>query len=112
MSDLGALRERLVLKQKTATTDTQGGRSLAWSTVATVWGSMRPLAPREQLQAETIGAHLTYEAEIRYRADVTPLWRLQWRPYAATAARTFEIAGVVPKAGRPERLLLTCAEVQ
>ena len=107
------MRDRLTIQTRTSTTDTHGGRSVAWSTLVTVWGRMRPLTAwsTERADAQKVGSQMTYEAEIRYRADVTPRMRLTWSPYTASTTKTFEIASVVPKAGRPDRLLLTCAEV-
>lgn len=114
--DLGVLRERLTIRQPNTTTNDQGETVLdattPWTTLATVWGRMRPLSVREQLDAEQIGSHMVYEAEIRYRADVTPKMQIQWTPYQGAAVKTLEILGVLPKAGRPDRSLVTCAEVR
>lgn len=113
-TDLGVLRERIVIQQPNTTTDDQGATVLdattPWATLATVWAAVRRLSVREQLQAEAIGSHLAYEVEIRYRGDVTPTMRVSWTPYDGIA-KTLEIAGVLPKRGFPDRLLLACAEV-
>ena len=107
----GELRERLTIQQNTPSTTSQGGRSASWGTLATVWGAVRPVAGDEVLQAASIGSQMPFEMEIRYRADVTAKMRVQWTPYSASAARTFEIHGVRQNPGRPERLILQVGEV-
>lgn len=110
-TDLGVLRERIVIQQPVTSTDDQGATvTTSWSTLATVWAAVRRISMREQLQAEAIGSHLAYEVEIRYRGDVTPKMRVAWTPYDGSA-KTLEIAGVLPKRGFPDRVLLNCAEV-
>lgn len=109
-ADTGELRERVTIQTRTATTDTQGGRSVAWSTLATVWAKVTPAMPAEQIAAQTIGSFGAYIVEMQYRTDVTALMRLSWTPYLGSAT-TLEIHGVAQNAGRPDRLLLTCGVV-
>jgi SPP1 family predicted phage head-tail adaptor len=105
----GALRDRVTIQQPTTVTDTQGGRSVTWSTLAIVWANIRPVRTVERLQAAAIGAHFDYAVTIWHRDGVTPKMRLSWRPYKATTAKTLEIHGVTPI--EREGLLLDCAEV-
>lgn len=104
----GELTERVAILKDTKSSDTQGGRSAAESTLATVWASVRPLSAREQMQAQAIGSNVSYEVKIRLRDDVTPQMRLTWTPYLGSA-KTLQVMGV----RYPERdhLLLDCAEV-
>jgi SPP1 family predicted phage head-tail adaptor len=88
------------------TSDASGGQGTAFSTLATVWGALRPVSAAEQLRAKAIGATHTYEGRIYYRADVTPKMRVSWMPYLYTTAKTFEIHGVRPDPDAPRRLLL------
>ena len=108
---LGRLFERITIEQSTPSTNTQGGQTLTWSTLAQVWAAVRPLrgAAREQLQAQKVGAIIAHEVEILYRADVTPKMRIAWTPYGGSA-KTLEVHGVYPKDGRRNRLLLECSE--
>ncbi len=111
--DCGRLDARVVVQQKTTTADSQGGRSVTWGTLATVWADVQSLSGAEQLQAGAVGSHVAYMVEIQDRTDVTPSMRVQWTPYGASAARTLEIGGVRQKPGAESyRLLLDCREVR
>ena len=107
---IGALRDRVAILQDTKSADTQGGRSASPSTLATVWANVRALNAGERLQAQAIGSNVAYEVEVQYRTDITPQMRLSWTPYLGSA-KTLQIVGHRMKPGRPERLLLDCAEV-
>lgn len=109
---LGALRERVTLQQATTATDTQGGRTQTWSTLATVWANVSawPTQPDETIRAGAVNSTLHYRVEMQYRADVAPAMRVSWTPYQSTTARTLEIMGVAPKDGFRVRLLLDCVE--
>lgn len=110
---VGQLRDYITIQQKTTTTDTQLGRSVSWSALASdVAAAVRPWprAGGETIRAQAITAQMDYEIEIRYRADVTPTMRVLWTPYDG-AQKTLEIFEATPKDGRRERLLLQCSEV-
>lgn len=111
---IGALRERLVIQQKATTTDSQGGRSVSWSTLATVWGQLVPLNAAERLHAKAIGSVQTYRFRLRTRHDVTPSMRLQWTPRwpSGAGAQTLEISGVLPEDSGRDYILLDCGRVQ
>ena len=104
----GEMRDRVTIQQNTPSTNSQGGRTASWSTLATVWALVAAVAGGgEGLQAEAVTASLRYDVTIRYRADVTPKMRLSWTPYGGSA-KTLQIVNVAPM-GR-DRLLLTCTE--
>jgi len=106
----GRLSQRVVIQQKTTTTDSQLGRAVTWSTLATVWADVQPATGGEQLQARAVGSQVQYVVEIQDRSDVTASMRLSWTPYGGSA-KTLQILGVRAKAGEPYRLLLDCGEV-
>ena len=90
----GTLDQRVVLLTPTTAASTQSGAgSVTFSTLATVWASVRALSGDERLEAGAVSSLVTYEIEMRYRADVTPGMRVQWTPYSGTA-KTFEVHGV------------------
>jgi SPP1 family predicted phage head-tail adaptor len=107
----GSMDKRVTIQSKTDATDTQGGRSTTWATLATVWAAITPLRAAEVLAATAIGSQSDYAIDLHYRADVTPQMRVTWRPYGASSARTFEIHGVQANPGMPQRLRLLCGEV-
>lgn len=106
----GVLRERVVIQSKTTTADTQGGRAVAWGTLATVWAAVTPMRATEVLAAQSIGSQATYAVEMAYRTDVTPSMRVVWTPYRGSS-KTLEVAGVQMVAGQPVRMVLSCGEV-
>lgn len=108
---IGDLRERIVVQSNTTTPDSQGGRASSWGTFATIWAAVRAQSAAEGEQTEAIRSTVRYEVETRYRADILPTMRIAWTPYTASAAKTLLILGVRMKPGRPERLLIDCAEV-
>ena len=63
----GTLRHRLVIQRRTATQDSVGGQSTAWTTIATVWAEISPLSGREQLAAQAVQAEITHQITVRWQ---------------------------------------------
>jgi len=90
MTDIiGQLRHRLTLEQPTATPDGAGGSTLAWTPLATMWASLRPLSGDEVAQADGTRGRITHEIVIRHRAGVTAAMRFMSGP------RTFAIRSAI-----------------
>ncbi len=102
---IGQMRDRITIQSKST-----GAGAVSWSTVATVFAYVRALSAGEGLQTEAVRSTVQYEVAIRYRADVTATMRVSWTPYAGSA-KTLQILGVRISPGRPDYLLLDCAEV-
>jgi SPP1 family predicted phage head-tail adaptor len=77
--DPGWLRERVTIETATATADGAGGASLAWSTLATVWARVEPVAADEKAVAGHESASVTHLVTTRYRDDVTGHARVTFR---------------------------------
>jgi SPP1 family predicted phage head-tail adaptor len=112
------LPDRIAILKRSTTADGQGGRTTTWVDLVTgtatrtrLSAEVTPLTVGERIQAAAIGSAVTYRVEQRYRADVTAKMRVEWTPFKATTAKTFEIHGVTPKDGRRQYLLLECSEV-
>lgn len=107
----GRLRERVTIQQDTRTTDTQGGRSVAAATLATVWASVEPWATQmdEMQRAGAMTTTRRYRVRLRYRADVTEKMRVLWTPFLASTAKTLEISAV--NVVSRDQLSLDCIEV-
>jgi SPP1 family predicted phage head-tail adaptor len=108
----GALTEQVTIQSRTASTDTQGGQSVTWGTLATVWASVTPwqTQPDETIRAGAVTAGSHYRVTLHYRGDVSPSMRVQWQPYQSASTRTLEIQGVSPSDGRRQYLVLDCVE--
>lgn len=102
----GKLRNRLTLQQPVRTPDGQGGFTLTWTDVATVWADIRQLAGREYLLAQQLGTALSHEVSIRYRADVIASWRGK-----DTDNTVLDIHSVSNPDGLKRETLLLCEQV-
>ena len=111
---IGRLRERLVVQQVALTADAMGGRTEAWTTLASVSAELVPIRTSERLQASAVQAQTDYRFRVRARADVTPLMRVLWTPTwpAATPRKTLQIHGVIPEGDGREYQWLECGVLQ
>jgi len=103
---LGAMRRRVELQQEARTPDGGGGFTVSWTTVATVWAEITPLAGRERIEAMRLQGELTHRIVIRHRRDLAPdhQWRLR------LGARTFNVRAVINQGERDRFLELLCRE--
>lgn len=99
-----------MLRSLTATVDSQGGRSVVPTTVATVWAELVSGTPEaERLQAQNMGSPVDYRFRIRARADVTATMQAQWTPRFPAGAPTIplEVHNVIQEPTK-RSLLLEC----
>jgi SPP1 family predicted phage head-tail adaptor len=99
------LVDRVTILQATSTTDSLGGQTTTWSTVATPPAEFRNLNGRESIQAGALQSSMTHRALIRYRSDVTTKMRLRCR------STTCDITSVRDPDGRRVSLELDLVEV-
>lgn len=99
---MSGLSERLTIQSATETADSQGGATVAWGTLATVWGELVPQSAGERLQGQAMGATMAYRFRVRLRADVAPAMRVSWTPRwpPGQSAQTLEIHGVTIEPNR------------
>lgn len=115
----GTLRERISILKRVTTTDSHGGRAVTWVDLITGTANLTRLpanvAPRaagaEGLQAGRVVASANYTIKMRYRADITPLMRVQWTPFRATSALTLEISNMNPSTDGRKSTEFDCTEV-
>lgn len=88
MIDPGQLKTRLVVQQPVETPDDQGGVTRTWTTFATVWAQVTPLAARREVQADADGATQAYRIVLRSNLSLT----LQHR--FSDGARVYRIAAI------------------
>ncbi len=103
----GDLRELVTIQRATATTNSYGEPITSWSTLATVWCSVRMLSGREALNAgaNQVQAAANVDVRIYYRSDVTAKMR------ALLVSRVLDIETVDDPDGRRRELRLMCREV-
>lgn len=88
MIDPGQLKTRLVIQQPVETPDDQGGVTRTWTTFATVWAQVTPLAARRDVQADRDGATQAYRIVLRSHLSLT----LQYR--FSDGARVYRIVAI------------------
>lgn len=100
---IGMLRDRLTLEAPSRTDDGGGGATVAWTSVADLWASIRPITGDERLRADAVTGRVTHQVWIRYRADVVPAMRF------IAGARILDIVAVLD-GSRRDRLQCLCEE--
>lgn len=70
------LNKRISLQSKTLTSDTMGGWTETWETVATVWAKKTTHRSDEAVQAMAMTGKATHNFRVRYRTDVDSSWRI------------------------------------
>lgn len=92
--DASDLKHRVDLQQPTRTPDGQGGASVAWATVASVWAQVTPGNGGERVVAHGLREQSPYDVRIRYRPDVSAQWRVLWAttdPYGNTISMILDV---------------------
>ncbi|MFP3945019.1 MAG: phage head closure protein [Alphaproteobacteria bacterium] len=100
----GALRHRVTIELPVETPDGQGGQTVTWSPLATVWAEIRPLKARETVNAHQVEARTTHLVRVRHRPDILPTMRVVF------GNRIFAIHGVLDDGERRRFLHLFCEE--
>jgi SPP1 family predicted phage head-tail adaptor len=99
----GELSSRITVESAAKTQNAVGETVLSWSTVATVWAKVEPLAGREaERYGEIVGLN-GHKVTIRHRSDITSAMRIIYR------SRTLEI-GAVNEFLKDSYLELICTE--
>jgi SPP1 family predicted phage head-tail adaptor len=88
VKEVGELRHRIRIEQKTRTGTPGAYTGETWSELKSVWSKYEPLAGREIVVADDIVHRQTCRFTIRRRTDVTAAMRVIYK------GRTFAILGV------------------
>lgn len=90
--EAGKLQHRVSLQAATETPTDTGEVTRVWTTYATVWARVEPLAGRELVYAQQTTPDVTHRVTLRYRAGVTTAHRLLYgsRILHIRAARNVE----------------------
>jgi SPP1 family predicted phage head-tail adaptor len=68
---IGELRKRITIEAEAQTADGAGGYALGWTTVATVWGEIKPLTGRKVYFAQHLEGRVTHQVNLRWDPDAT-----------------------------------------
>src|ERR1035437_10508099 len=96
--EAGKLRHQIELQSATNSQSASGEVTQAWTTYATVWAELAPLAGREWYRGKSFGETVSHKIVIRYRADVNTKHR------ALFGSRVYLFNGVITPDEIPERL--------
>lgn len=93
MINISFLKKRVALQTETLVPDGGGGYVLSWTTLATVWASIKPITGREVFAADHQEGHVTHHIAMRWRSDiaVTTAMRISY------GERLFNIRAVLNK---------------
>jgi SPP1 family predicted phage head-tail adaptor len=100
----GALKERVVIEERTTAQDEFGQPVETWLPWATVYASIEPLSGREFFAAQQANAEITARIRIRYQPEVNARMRI------VHAGRIYNIRAVIDPGMRHEELELMCSE--
>lgn len=105
--EAGKLRHRVTIQDKTVTQDAYGAEVITWTTVATVWAAVEPLAGREFLEGRALDAEVSTRIRIRYRTGLVmhPEMRVVW------GSHTYDVAAVIEKRSERREIHLMGQEV-
>lgn len=104
--NIGKLRHQISLQSPTNAQNDFGEQTQTFTTFATVWGQIEPLAGRELLAAQQISETIDSRITIRYNSILTSKHR------ALFGARTFEVVSPINPEERNELLQIYCKEIK
>lgn len=87
----------------TGSPSTYGGTAKTWSTFATVWAAIRPMAGKKLMAAQAVQSKINTEITIRYLSGVLPAMRVN------DGSTYYDIDAVIDKDMRHVEMLLLCS---
>ena len=104
MARIGELTKRIELQNVTQTFDAYRVPVNTWTTFATVWANITPLAGMEKFNAQQKTAELSHKITIRYNSTITPKSRVKF------GSRIFEISEILNEDEGNVYMQLICKE--
>ncbi len=103
---IGELRDRVALRSRVTTGEDEGGETVLFVPLATVWARVTTLTPRRVELADGRAVSVTHTVVLRYRTDISAGDRLVY------AGRDLDVLGAEDLNGRRAYLVCTCAETE
>lgn len=103
--NIGKMRHRITIEQKTKVSDGAGGYTESWVPFVTVWASIDPVSGKEFFEAQQTQSSVSHKIRIRYKSGVLPAMRVNFK------GRIFGIESVINWEERNRDMLLMCSEV-
>jgi SPP1 family predicted phage head-tail adaptor len=89
----GLLRHPITFYVKQVSRDAIGGEVVSWVTQGQDMAEVTPLTGREYFAALQINPEIQIRFRVRYRADVTTAWRIEWRDQRYDILETVNVDG-------------------
>jgi head-tail adaptor len=93
---IGAMRERITIQRKLASTDEALGHADVPEDVTTIAAEWRPLRATDRLQAGAVQSVLEGSFRVWRRSDLTTAMQIVW---VTNGNRVLQILGITPLAG-------------
>lgn len=109
----GLLRERVTVRNPTATVDAAGQKTYSYSGIIgqtdTVWASVRNVSQSQTMDGDVQpSGQERFQVRIRYRDGIDYDTRLQWS--SGGQARTLQVVGIENVRNLDHELILECEE--
>jgi len=103
---IGGLRDRVQLFRKNQTLEPEGGQSILFVPLATVWARVHARPAGRDGFADARGTGATHSVTLRHRSDLGPGDRIAWR------GRALEVLSAEDLNDRRAYTICTCAEAR
>lgn len=91
---VGKLRHRVQLQRPAATSDGQGGQTIVWTVVASIWAEVVPVRAWETNFSSAVQYRRTHTMTIRWNDSIDTTQRVVF------GSQTFQVKGIRPKDNR------------
>ena len=105
--DISKLRKRITIQSHTQVSDGQGGRTLTWTDLITVWASLEPVSKRELIYTQSMQYRRTHKIIIRSSETTRTITNAMRIKYGD---RTFQVKGDITPDERNFYLFIDCEE--
>ena len=98
---IGTLRDRVQFQRRDMVAESEGGHSIVFMPIATIWARVSALSSRQTQVGDARGVSISHSVVMRYRTDVKPGDRLIHRGIGLTVISAEDLNG--------RRAYLSCA---
>lgn len=101
---IGTLTDRVEIKQRMSAGEDEGGLTVGYMPLATVWARVPALSARQAVTADARGSSISHSVVMRFRTDIRVGDRLMYR------GRRLEVVSYADLNGRRSYLSCQCIE--
>ena len=106
MIEIGELRHRITIQEKTVVPDGEGGFVDEWIDKKKVWAKVTVVQARQQYEFNSVGVEATHRVEVRGNVKVDEKQRIKFKD------RILEIKTIEDIEERGIRKVITCREMR